>query len=131
MSIPLPVTTITIRRPNNYADGAPDDQDAWSDPWEDPESTKVVATGIPANIGKILVSKFRDFRDGANFPEMAVALSADPCDLRKDDWVDDELTGLTYRVRWCVARQSTFAPMLDRTIGDLERVDGMTPGPHS
>lgn len=126
MSAPLPTTTISIFRPDNYADDAPDDQLEWSESFEDPHKGKIIVTGIRAHIGR---DRGKSERDGANLPETTFMISADPCDLRKDDDVIDDTTGIRYHVAWSMPRLSTAAPMLNRTIGGLERVDGVTDGP--
>lgn len=127
MSTPLPTTKITIMRPNNYADDVDDDEEpVWEDPWDDPQPMRQIATDVPAHIGHF---RGKAKRDGANLPEQTFALSADTCDLRKDDKVIDQSTGLFYRVGWVQGRTFSPVPDLNRTSAGIDRFDGQLPGP--
>lgn len=127
MSTPLATTTIRIERPPDHADDGPGGAEPdYVDPWDDSQPLQAVESGIAAHIGR---QRGGANRDGANVPAQQFELSADLCDLRKDDFVVDETTLLRFRVDTVFDRVTSAAPMLDRTTATLMRVDGATPNP--
>lgn len=101
--IPLATTTVTVRRSDQ--DGTKDAYDAvtWSD----------YRTGIRAVIGSVSGT---ETNTGGQSTTMSARLDCDPIDLRHDDLVVDERTGLTWSVTFTAQRQG-FG--LDHTVADL------------
>lgn len=108
--IPLAVTTIAIRRP------PPDD-----DPLEQGPK-RLMETGIRAVIGS---PSGADLMAGGDRSVVAARLTADPCDLRPSDEVQDETTGDRYQIVWVRTRQGYG---LDHVAAGLSEVVGAPNG---
>jgi hypothetical protein len=108
VTLPLTATTIAIRRPTEAA----------TDP-TDPPTVTPVAAGVPAVIASPAGT---DFVAGGSRELVDAALLVDPdVDVQREDLIDDELTGATWRVTWLRERTGLG---LGHLRGGLQRVTG-------
>lgn len=109
MTLPLAVTTITVRRPPA------------GDPYE-PATAPVIATGVRAVIGSPSGS---ERRIGGQLSEITDVLNCDVTDLDHRDLVDDEVTGESYSVEWVRKR---IGLGLDHVKAGLRQTKGGSSG---
>lgn len=96
MGIPISSTTITIYRPDQ--DGTVDDYDRDDDITN---RNRQIAAGVRAVIGS---PSGQELNDGGTSEIVTVRLQCDVTDLRHDDEVVDDLTGVEYVVIWAKRR---------------------------
>lgn len=112
MTLPLTSTTITVRRVTEAA----------TDPTDAP-TVATVATGVPAVISSPAGT---DLVNGGSRELVDAVLLVNPGDdLRRTDFVDDEITGDSWRIAWLRKRTGLG---LDHLRGGLQRVTGAAGG---
>ena len=111
--IPLPTTTILVKRPS-----------VEDDPTDESTFTTVVS-GVRAHIS---TSRGRENMSGGGTQELVYwRLSCDPCDLTRFDMVVDEKTGEEYNVEWARLRQGIGG--LDHIEAGLNQITGVVSQP--
>lgn len=102
--IPIATTTVTVLR---------SDQDGTKDQF-DGVTRSTLVTGVRAVIGS--PSGTNDMQ-GGDSESVTERFQCDPTDIRHDDLILDEISGLTWNITW-VRRRMGFG--LDHMVGELQ-----------